>query len=231
MSRKVYFVCATPGSLGNFVTRLIKGLIDSSAELTDFSQLSYNETMPALLTKDFFFNNVILPEEGDIILAVPFTPDYDIIFSRFPTAKVAVITHTVNECSNIARSYFKSYYYDSYEISSSANFRKMLQDHAHLFSNVNATPSELSAKETAICDKIITYQKLLDGFCNTEILNSPNVIELKFNDLVFNTTTIENILEQFTGGEFSDTERTLTRDLTTHYIQQYLSFSRNPFTS
>ena len=225
MTRKLYFSCATPGSAGNFVNRLIRGL-DPDTEYLDFSAITYSQTPPTVITKEFFFENIQIPDTGNYIVSVPFTPDYDKLNTRFPDSKVVVLTHSVEECNTIARAYYQSYFKESYEISSEPFFRNILQTHSHLFSNVNATPDELSDKEVSIFIKILSYQKLLDGFHSHVVPVSSNVVELKFRNLFLNTTDTEQRLEQFIGSTFNETARALTRQMTLYFIEQYFNLNK-----
>lgn len=227
MSGTKYFVCATPGSSGNFVSRLISGL--TGASIVDFVELTYGQPVPDVITREFFFNNVQITTDSDVIVSVPFRPDFEKLDSRFPGCKIIVVTHALQECTNIARAYFKSYYGDTYHMGAEPFFRKMINDHSHLFTDVSCTPDTLTQKEYEICVKILAYQKLLDGFHSLSIPNNSNIIEITFQNLFFNLDFIQQQLEQFTGLPFSEREKTISKQLAAEFIHRYLTISKSPF--
>lgn len=224
MSRNLYFVCATPGSSGNFISRLINTVCQGT-EILDFNSISYTQPLSGQLTKDFFFENCIIPD-GDRVVSVPFTPDYQKLNSRFPECKIVVLTHRLEDCNHIARAYYQSFFVEAYEISSSQFFAKILQDHSHLFGDTNATPSELTETEKATFIKILTYQKLLDGFFCVNIPQDSNVLKIEFKNLFLNPSIVQAQIENFTGLTFGPVEQTLLNDLTSHYIQRYFSLNK-----
>lgn len=227
MSKTIYFVCASPGSSGNFVSRLISGL--TGATILDFVELTYSQPAPNIMDRDFFFDNVLVPEDTDTIISTPYRPDFNKINSRFPGSKIVVITHALQECTNIARAYFKSYYRDTYELGAEPFFRKMIADHSHLFSDIACTPDSLTQKESEICIKILAYQKLLDGFHSLVIPNDNNIVEIKFQDLFFNLDSVQQQLENFTEHVFSEREKAVSKELATEFIRRYLTLSKDPF--
>lgn len=227
MTREVYFVCATPGTTGNFVANLLANLIGGVDPTT--RRWTFQETAPEVLTPDFYFDNILIPDTGNVVMNIPFTPNYEKLNLRFPNCKIIVLTHSLLSCRNIALSYFKTFYFDAYEFGAEPFFRSILKEHANLFSNTDAAPWDLTDKERHIFHKILSHQKLLDGFHAVEIPNDPNVLELKFEDLHFNTALVEQKLELFTGQTFSTVDKENTRRLVTTFIQNYLYVNREVF--
>ena len=113
MTREVYFVCATPGSTGNFVANLLSNLLGGIDPST--RQWTFQETAPEVLTPDFYFDNILIPDTGNVVMNSPFTPNYEKLNLRFPNCKIIVLTHSLLNCRNIALSYFKTFYFDAYE--------------------------------------------------------------------------------------------------------------------
>jgi hypothetical protein len=227
MTREVYFVCATPGTTGNFVANLLCNLLGGIDPST--RQWSFQETTPEVLTPAFYYDNVLIPETGNVVINIPFTPNYEKLNLRFPNCKIIVLTHSLLSCRNIALSYFKNYYIDAYEFGAEPFFRRILREHANLFSNTDAAPWELNEKERHIFHKILSHQKLLDGFHSLEIPADPNVLEIKFEEFHFNTALVEQKLELFTGRTFSPTEKERTKQLVTTFVQNYLYGNRDVF--
>ena len=222
-TRQVYFICSTPGSSGNFVGRLIRSLIDTG--LMELTPHTFSQPAPDVLTPEFFYANLTIAEEGNVVVNVPFRPDYNTLTSRFPGCKIIVLTHRLQDCETLARGLVQSYYIDGYEFGSAPYFNQIIQNHSHLFSNVNALPTELTRKEQLILNKIVAYHKLLDGFYTLNVPSDSNILEVKFNDLYFNTTQVESQLEQFTGGTFTESQKSMTKTLTNAYINNICNLS------
>lgn len=227
MSREIYFVCASPGTSGNYVSRLLNDL--TSFAITDFTEITFAQSTEEPITRDFFFDNFIVPGDSNTILTIPFRPDYEKLSSRYPNCKIVVVTHSLHECTNIARAYYKSYYQDAYEAGAEPFFRKMIAVHSHLFSDVNCTPGTLTAKEIETCVKILAYQKLLDGFHNLTVPVSESVLEIEFKKLFFDQEHVEQQIEQFVGVQFTEQLKNMSRQLADEYIRRYMNLSRSPF--
>jgi hypothetical protein len=218
-TRQVYFICSTPGSSGNFVGRLVRSLIDTG--LMELTPHTFSAPAPDVLTPEFFYANLTIAEEGNVVVNVPFRPDYNTLKSRFPGCKIIVLTHRLQDCETLARGLVQSYYIDGYEHGSAPYFNQIIQDHSHLFSSVDLLPTELTNKDRVILNKIVAYHKLLDGFYTLDVPLETNILELKFNDLYFNTAQVESQLELFTGGIFTESQKAMTATLTTAYINSF----------
>jgi hypothetical protein len=224
MSRQLYFVCATPGTTGNFIGKMIKSAIgDTNMSLTH----SFSQPLTGELTLEFFFDNIEVPESGNIVINSPFRPDYTRIFSRFPDCKIVVVSHNLNDCTHIAKSFFKSYYINTYEYGAEEHFRTILTANPHLFKNVNAAPLELTPKEQLIFIKMLAHQKLMDGFHSLDIPENTNVLEIAFTDIHYNTSQVETQLEQFIGTTFSASEKELNKEFTEHFIKEYFRATKD----
>lgn len=181
---------------------MMRGLISQGGEAS-INQYTFSLPEPEILTSDFFYENIQIPETGQLIINSPFRPDFEKINSRFPDAKIVVVTHKLHELSKISRIFFKSYYEEGYETMSSSQFRKILLDHPSLFSNTQATPSQLSTTEREVFIKIVAYHKLLDGFYLAEIPSDPNVFEIQYGEMFYDKETTKSKLELITGKTFT----------------------------
>lgn len=217
----LYFICASPGSSGNFLGKLVHNLIGSTSD--QLIQPTFNQPVPSEITADFWFDNVN-PGQGNVI-HVPFVPNYTKLKDRFPGCKIIVLTHLINECYAIAANLWKGYYLAAYDFVSEPDFRKILINHSNIFSNVNCTPDQLSKEEVNAFIKIVAYQKLIAGFHCCPILNDVDVLEIKHKDLYFNRQLVRNNLEMFTGMTFQDPGVKLHEDLARSHIE---TFFRNP---
>jgi hypothetical protein len=204
-TRQIYFICSTPGTSGNFIGRLVRSLIDEHR--LELNQHIFDQQSPETLTSEFFYSNITIPEEGNAVVHVPFRPDYDTLTSRFPGCKIIVMTHQLQECDSLAKRFFQSYYIDAYEYGAEPNFRKIIQNHLHLFSNSEVLPWEFTKKERSMFVRILSYHKLLDGFHSLLIPDRPDVLEVTFRDLYFNPSLTQTKIEQFTGIAFSQAQK------------------------
>ena len=217
MTRKIYFICSTPGTLGNFLGRNVRALLaDENAEII-FS----TETNVSASSSEDFYSNITVPETGTFVINCPYRPDFNIMKQRFPDCKIIVITHTLPEITHLSRMFFNSFYVDEYETIAGPHFKKILEDHSWLFSNVNATPLELTRKEVDIFIKIITYHKILDGFHSVIIPNDPNILEVKFSDLVFKIAEVESKLENFIGKTYLESDKAVNREVMALFFNDY----------
>lgn len=223
MARTVYFVCSTPGSLGNFVGRVLRGLHADENAVIIPKPVFENE--PEVLTREYFFNNLSLPEEGTFIVHAPFRPDFETMKSRFPGCKIVVITHSVQESTHLAKIFFKTFFVNDYEAGAEPFFRKVLTDHNWIFSNVNATPADLTKKEKEVFVRIIAYQKLLDGFHSLTIPTDPDVLEIKFGDLIFKVPQIETALENFTSKVMLASDKAINSEIMQMFLIDYFNLT------
>ncbi len=226
MSRKIYFVCSTPGATGNFIGRLVKNTI-GDVDPTRVENVFLQPT-PEFLTSDFFYDNIVVPDEGNVVINSGFLPNYEKLNERFPGCKIIVITHSLQDCTQLAKGLFKSFYIDDYEYAQ-IPYEKILSLHPALFKNPSLKPWELSQKEKAIFIKILAYHKLIDGFHSAEIPNDPNVLEVKFSDIHFNTAKLESDLESFIGNTISESDKALNRQLSRIFVENYLTFTKSVF--
>lgn len=226
MARMTYFICSTPGTLGNFIGRSLGGLLaQDNAEIL-INPLAHED--PSILTSDqltadYFYNNIQVPDEGTFIINSPFRPNYQLLKQRFPECKIIVITHSVHEIQHISRSLFRHYYVESYEITSEPFFRKIINDHSWLFSSTDLLPDQLTRIEKEIFVKILAHQMLLSGFHCLTIPNDPDVLEIKFDKIFYHIETVESQLETFTSKTFTESDRTVNRTLSREFIKKYFS--------
>lgn len=194
---QIYFVCATPGASGNFLITLLRKLL----VVTDNNlQPTFLSTPPIPITRDFWFDNVDI---GDAtVVHVPFRPDYEKLKIRFPNCKIVVLTHTLPECQTIAMNLWEGYYKNTYEFGAEPFFKKILESHSHLFSSITLTPDQLTQIEVNTFIRILSYQKLLDGFFCLNIPNDSDIIELVHRDLYLDPASFRNQIESFTGRVF-----------------------------
>jgi hypothetical protein len=194
MSSPIYFICATPGSSGNFLVRIFRNLIEATSELT---QPTFLQEPTGPITRDFWFDNV---DPGlNQVIHVPYRPDYTKLKSRFPGCKIVVVTHLISECNNLSLNLWESFYKAAYEFGAEAFFKQTLEAHSHLFSSTTLTPDQLTKKELNTFIKIIAYQKLLDGFHNLTVPTDPDIIEITHRDLYYNRAQVKSQIESFTG--------------------------------
>lgn len=196
---QVYFVCATPGSSGNFLVKLIRNLLGSPGGLTPPTFL---QTPPTPMTRDFWFDNV---EIGDNpVMHVPFRPDYQKLKDRFPGCKIIVMTHSLTECGTIALHLWEDFYKDAYEFGAEPFFREIIESHSHLFSSTTLTPDQMTKKEINTFIKIVSYQTLLEGFYSLTVPTDPDILEIQHKDFYYQTALTRSRLELFTDTTFTD---------------------------
>ena len=225
MSRELYFICASPGTSGNFTGRLIRGLLNQQTDTVSINKHTFAGTVPDILSPEFFYNNIQIPETESMVINVPFRPNYEILESRFPGCKIIVITHTLQEMQKLALNLLEIFFIDSYDFGAEPYFRKILLDHSHLFSNVNAAINELTPREVNILVKILHYEKLCDGFHCLTIPNSDNVLEIKHHDLYYSTASTKVKLENFTNKTFTEDLNNIYQTLVTQQIDKFFSMS------
>lgn len=221
-----YFICSTPGTLGNFVGRSVKALLsDDNAELliNPLDHQDPNILTSDQLTADYFYNNIQVPDNGTFVINSPFRPNYEILKQRFPECKIIVISHMVQEIQHISRSLFRHYYVESYEITSAPFFNKLINDHSWLFSGTNLTPDQLTRIDKEIFVKILAHQILLAGFHCLTVPANPDVLEIKFDKIFYHVDEVEAQLESFTGKTFIESDKKINRDLTQEFIKKYFS--------
>lgn len=226
MSREIYFVCSTPGATGNFIGRVIKNAI-GNVDPTAINHV-YLQPQPEVISSDFFHDNITIPESGNVVINSGFLPNYEKLNNRFPGCKIVVITHSLQETTQLAKGLFKSFYIDDYEHSRDA-YERILRLHPSLFKDHSLKPWELPQKEKTIFIKILAYHKLIDGFHSADILDSPSVLEIKFSDIHFKTQKVEADLESFTGKTIPEPDKELNRQLSKFFIEKYLNFTKSVF--
>ncbi len=213
----VYFICASPGSSGNFLGKLMHNLVGSTSD--QLIQPTFDQPVPNEITADFWFDNVNIG--SGTVIHVPFVPNYTKLRNRFPGCKIIVLTHLINECHSIAANLWNGYYKAAYNFVSEPDFRKVIQNHSNLFSNPNATPYSLTNEEVNTFIKIIAYQKLIAGFHCCNIPNDADVLEIKHKDLYFNRIKVRTDLENFTGNTFQQNAIQLHEDLAKGHIESF----------
>jgi len=218
MSSPIYFICATPGSSGNFLVRIFRNLIGASTVLTPPTFLQ-EPTGP--MTRDFWFDNVD-PGQNQV-MHVPYRPDYAKLKSRFPGCKIIVLTHLVSECNNLSLNLWEDFYTAAYEFGAEPFFRQTLEAHSHLFSSTTLTPDQLTKKELNTFIKIIAYQKLLDGFHNLIIPTDPDVIEITHRDLYYNRAQVKSQIETFTGFTLRQAESDMYDQMAQSHIEGFFA--------
>ncbi len=216
MSRSVYFICNTPGTSGNFVGRMIKSIFPNNQ--IEITQQLVNVDPPQLLNAEYFYNNLTLPE-GNLIVNVHFRPNYQRLREISPGCKIIVIKHTTHEIQNISRGLYNTYYRDSYDLGASSFFHNIINSHSHLFSNPNVRPENLPPSEKEIFVRILAYYKLLDSFHNLAVPNDSDVLGLNFKDILYDISKVETLLENFTGYTFTESVKSLNREVINLNIQ------------
>lgn len=217
----VYFICASPGSSGNFLGKLIHNLIGSTSD--QIVTPTFNQPEPEEMTSDFWFDNVNIGNAT--VVNVPFVPNYEKLNARFPGSKVIVLTHLINECYSIALNLWEGFHVKSYELGSEPHFRKILTSHSNLFSDLTATPDQLTRTEISTFVKILAYQKLIAGFHCVNIPQDPNVLEVKHRDLYYNRSKVKQDLELFTGQTFSEPAANLYDQIARDHIESFFRSS------
>lgn len=226
VSREIYFICSTPGTLGNLVGRMLRSTIGNVDPF--LSNNTFQVPEPEKMTADFFFTNISVPETGNVVINAPFLPNYEILNQRFPGCKIIVITHELYRCNDIASSFFQTYYNDAYDFGADYHYKNILQSHAHLFSNLDAKPWELSVIEKHTFIKILAYHKLLDGFyCHKFPSDTTNVMEIKFRDIYSNIESVEANIEAFTGKPVPAEDRLINKELAAEFFAGYINKNIN----
>lgn len=225
MARQTYFICATPGTLGNFLGRVLKDLLsaDTADIIFPFTEDQTGILASDDLTPEYFYNNLQVPDEGTYIVNSPFRPNYDILRQRFPECKIIVVSHSVQEIQLISRALFRDYFMALYEAGAEPFFRKIINDHDWLFSSNDVTVENLTRIEKEIFVKILAHQKLLDGFHCLTIPADPGVIEVKFDKIFYHLSDVETQLETLTGNTFTESEKLLHANLIQGYVKRYFS--------
>ena len=194
MSGPIYFICSTPGSSGNSVVRLFRTIIEASSVL---EPVIFLQTPPAVMTPEFWFENI--DPGANQVVRVPYRPDYAKLKERFPGCKIVVVTHLLPECTTIALTLWEDFYKDAYEFGAEPFFRAILENHSHLFSSTALTPDQLSTTEINTFIRILSYEKLLDGFHSLTIPTDPDILEITHRDFYYNRPHVKSQVETFTG--------------------------------
>lgn len=217
---QVYFVCATPGSSGNFLVKLLRNLVAMPAGMT---KPTFSQTPPDTMTRDFWFDNVEVGNE--VAIHVPYYPDYQKLRDRFPGCKIIVMTHTLPECTTLAATLWKSFFKESYEFGAEPFFKDILDTHSHLFSSTTLTPDQLTPSEIKTFVKILEYQKVLDGFHNLTIPSDTDVIEIKHKNFYFQPAEVRSQLETFTGCTFTEPAVLFHNEIVSIYLENFFIMS------
>jgi hypothetical protein len=202
MSREIYFICSTPGTQGNLIGTMLRNLLDTGDNTTFLNGHTFLADKPDVMTSEFFYTNIQIPETGKHIINVSFRPDYATLTSRFPECKIFVITHNLLDITQIALSLFYRYFVDCYTVGAEPFFRNILNQHPNLFSNTNAHVTELTESERRTFVKIVEYQKLMDGFYCLTVPQSNNVFELKYKEFINNAALTKQKISTATGRQF-----------------------------
>jgi hypothetical protein len=215
---QVYFVCATPGSSGNFLVKLIRNLVEAPGGMT---QPTFKLAQPDVMTRDFWFDNV---EIGDNpVVHVPFRPDYQKLQDRFPGCKIIVVTHTISESITLARNLWEGFYKNSYEFGAEPFFQTILETHSHLFSSTTLTPDQLTKPEVETFVEILKYQKVIEGFHSLTIPTDPNILAIKHRDFYFQPALVREQLETFTGHTFIESAIAFHNELVLRHIENFFN--------
>ena len=219
MSSPMYFICATPGTSGNFLVRIFRNLIEATSALSPPTFLS---EPPSPMTRDFWFDN--FDPGTNQVIHVPYRPDYEKLKTRFPGCKIVVVTHLLQECHSVSLNLWEGFYKAAYEFGAEPFFRQTLENHSHLFSSTTLTPDQLTKKEIDTFIRIISYEKLLDGFHCLTIPTDPDIIEITHKDLYYNRAGVKEQIETFSGLTLRQVENDMYDQMAEAHIQ---SFFRN----
>jgi hypothetical protein len=198
---KQYFVLGTPGTATTFLAHLVRCYVDEGSSYPALvNQFEFSTPPGDIITPDFYYENLEINNNLVNIFSLATRPNIEKLRIRFPSSKIIIITHTLDEIAYIANYYYKAFFCDVYDAGADIHFKEILTTHSHLFSNVDASPFELSAKEEETFKKILQYQKLIDGFHNINELDSENLIKISFSDIIFRPVVLEK-LSNFLGKE------------------------------
>lgn len=213
---QVYFICATPGSSANFLIKLLGNLLGVGGGMT---QPTFTQSPPDVMTRDFWFDNVDIGSE--VIVHVPFYPDYEKLRTRFPGCKIVVMTHTLPECNTLARNLWKGFYKEAYEFGAEPFFKRILETHSHLFSSTTLTPEQLTTAEINTFIKILSYEKLLGGFHCLTIPSESDIIEIKHRDFYYQPAQVRTQLETFVGATFPEQAVNFHNELVSLHLENF----------
>jgi hypothetical protein len=195
-----YFVLGTPGTSTTFLAHLLRNFVDADSSYPALvNQFKFSQEPPTIMTPEFYYDNLIIDNNLTNIFALPMRPDIETLRVRFPDCKIVVITHSIDEISYIANYYYKTFYSEMYDFGAEDPFKAILNAHSHLFSDLSATPSNLSQKEEEIFKKILQYNKLLDGYFNIGEPDSDLLIKISFSDILYQHNKVLEKISSFLG--------------------------------
>jgi hypothetical protein len=197
---KTYFVLGTPGTSGIFLANLLSKYLDVNSSYPSLvNQVEYAQTPPEIITPEFFYDNLVVSNNLTNIFYVGMKPNFEKLRNRFPDSKFIVITHTLNEMQFISNYLFENYFKEHYDAGAEIPFKQILQDHRFLFSNIDATPYELSKYEEEAFKKVLQYHKLLDGYSNITEPETNSLLKIAFSDMMYFKNRVLDKLSSFTG--------------------------------
>jgi hypothetical protein len=187
------------------------------------SQPTFSQVPPSPMTRDFWFDNVEIG--NDVVIHVPYYPNYQKLRDRFPGCKIIVMTHTLPECNTLARNLWNGFYKDAYEFGAEPFFRRILENHNHLFSSTTLTPEQLTNSEINTFIKIVSYDKLLSGFHCLTIPSDADVIEIKHKDFYFEPAEVRSQLETFTGYTFTEPAILFHEEIVSIHLKNFFTLT------
>jgi hypothetical protein len=198
--KKLYFVLGTPGTSTTFIAHLLRHYVDVGSSYPALvNQHTFSEPPGEIITPESYYNNLIIDNNLNNIISLSMKLDIERLRIEFPDSKIIVVTHSLSEIEYIANFLYKTYFIETYDSGAAGPFKEILKQHSNLFSNIEASPSELTFKETEIFKKILQYHKLVDGYFNISYEESENLIKIPFSDILYQRNKVLEKLSNYIG--------------------------------
>ncbi len=221
----IYIINSFPGTAGLLIYKMIAvNHRTSGLPIEEETAYSFKTEKPETVTSEWFYNNweINTSTTATVVCNISHLPDYDLLTSQYPDAKLITVTHDVNECDKIATNTLISYYANSWELPEVQNqFRRIIAEFPQFFSNQAVTPLEFTKKERDTFLRILANQVLLGGFHNIEVpTTNPNIYKIELNDILNHPAKFKSQMVEILG-----------RPLTNETLADYKGVQMNIFKS
>ena len=202
MTQDIYMINNLPGTAGNMVSNMIHSTYFHSGDAIVRDDFVFDDAENDQFNRDWFYQHWSLNTEttSSHVCNIMHLPDFDNQLTKYPDAKMIVITHDINDCELIANNLFQTFFIEGWvaDISRPA-FTNILLEFPQFFSDQTASPLELTNKERQIFIKILGNQTFLSGFHNITIPDNPNVFEITLHEILYSPATFRSKLETIMG--------------------------------
>lgn len=208
-----YFICYAPGTSGAFIASLVGQIVNSTTKKFVYSDHGNSHVnladsnggldwalAPTPTTSEYFFKNLFTYNSGKpLVISNHLHPAWETIAKRWPTFKMILITHTIDDLDEIAASLFYKYYVDDFGSVSKKAFDDVIQTHSRVFGREIAHPDEMSESEKRLFMKIIVFHKITDGYIHPTVPPefTANTLLLPYREIISNKDLVLDKLSTF----------------------------------